>query len=82
MFAKNSFSAKLLSVLLCIALIGTIVPVVSAKTSEADKDLLLTTLSDIHYYPESLTGNKSEAFYTYMEGSNCVYDDIDAILDS
>ena len=82
MFTKNSFSAKLLSVLLCIALICTFVPVISAKTSEANKDLLLTTLSDIHYYPEALTGNKSQAFYTYMEGSNCVYDDIDAILDS
>jgi len=82
MFVKNSFSAKLLSVLLCLALICTFVPAVSAKTSQAGKDLLLTTLSDIHYYPESLAGNKSEAFYTYMEGSNCVYDDLDAILES
>lgn len=82
MHTKKRFSAKLISVLLCLAMIFTFVPVISAKTSEADKDLLLTTLSDIHYYPESLTGNKSEAFYTHMEGSNCVYDDLDAILDS
>ncbi len=75
-------SKKILSVLLCIAMICTFVPVVSAKTSKADNDLLLTTLSDIHYYPESLAGNKSEAFYTHMDGSNCVYDDLDAILDS
>ncbi len=82
MYAKNSFSAKLLSVLLCIAMIFTFAPAASAKSSQADKDLLLATLSDIHYYSEALAGNKGEAFYTHMEGSNCVYDDLDAILDS
>ncbi len=71
---------KVLSLLLCIMLVFSCFPV--SMAAETDETFSLATINDIHYYPESLAGDKREAFYTYLTGHNCVYDDLDAILDA
>ncbi len=71
---------KFLALLLSILLVISCFPV--AIASETEKTFSLATVNDIHYYPESLAGDKREAFYTYLTGHNCVYDDLDAILDA
>ncbi len=73
-------SVKILSVLLSLALIICSVPF--AVTAAEEKVFSIATASDIHYYPESLAGDKREAFYTYVESHNCVYDDLDNILNA
>lgn len=78
-----SITKKLLSVFLICVLVFTAVPVsVFAQEPQDAKDLLLATVSDIHYYPETLAQFKGEAFYTYIKGSNCVYENLNSILDS
>ncbi len=71
---------KILSLFLSLVLVFSCFPVAMAQ--ETEKTFSLATLNDIHYYPESLAGDKEEAFYTYLTGHNCVYDDLDAILDA
>ena len=75
------FTKKWLSVLLALAMVLCALPVAFAETDQT-KDLLLATVSDIHYYPESLAQYKGEAFYTYVRGNNCVYANLGGILDS
>ncbi len=75
---KKNF-AKIISVILSILLTLGSIPFAAA----AEKDTFsVATLNDIHYFPESLAGNKKEALYTYLQAANCVYDDLDAILDA
>lgn len=71
---------KLLSLILSILLVISCFP--AAVAAETDNTFSIATVNDIHYYPESLAGDKREAFYTYLTGHNCVYDDLDAILDA
>lgn len=75
-------SKKVISVLLAVLLIVSALPlsVFAAKTGESE--LLLATVSDIHYYPETLAKYKGEAFYTYLQGANCVYENLNGVLDS
>ncbi len=73
-------SVKILSVLLSLALIICAVPF--TVTAAEEKTFSVATINDTHYYPESLAGDKREAFYTYLEGHNCVYDDLNNILDA
>lgn len=71
---------KALSLLLSIILVFSCFPV--SMAAEKEEVFSLATINDIHYYPESLAGDKRDAFYTYLTGHNCVYDDLDAILDA
>ena len=74
---------KLIAVLLAVLLTVTVLPFsVLAKDAAPTRDLLLATVSDVHYYPESLAQYKGEAFYTYLQGANCVYDVVDGTLDA
>ncbi len=72
---------RILSVILSAALLICCVPLSLAQTA-APGELLLASISDIHYYPASLALYKSEEFYTYLKGSNAVFEDMDGILDS
>ena len=71
---------KFLALILSVLLVISCFPVAMAE--ETDKTFSIATVNDIHYYPESLAGDKREAFYTYLTGHNCVYNDLDAILDA
>ncbi len=73
---------KLLSLLLAAVLVLGVMPVWAVDPGAQTKELLLATLSDLHYYPESLAGSKGEAFYDYLRGANCVYDTLYGVLDS
>ncbi len=73
---------KLIALLVALILAVSALPVTAlAKTTPA-KDLLLATVSDIHYYPKSLAQYKGEAFYTYTYGSNCVYDNLNGVMNA
>lgn len=76
---NKKVSVKILTVLLSIALILSCLPMAVASENET---FSVATLNDIHYYPECLAGDKKEAFYTYLTAANCVYDDLDAMLDA
>ncbi|MBQ7637684.1 MAG: metallophosphoesterase [Clostridia bacterium] len=75
-------SKRLLSVLLAVLLVLAALPLSAAAKTEAKKELLLATISDVHYFPESLAGYKGEAVYNYVEGFNCVYENLNGIIDS
>lgn len=80
---KNmSTSKKLISVLLTALLIISALPLSVFAATTSENELLLATVSDIHYYPETLAKYKSEAFYTYLQGANCVYENLNGIIDS
>lgn len=80
---KSNPVKKLLSVILAVCMILTAFPAAFAKTVKGNPgEVLLASISDIHYFPESLSTYKSEAFYTYLQGSNITYEDLDSILDS
>lgn len=80
---KANFAKKLFSVILAVCMVLTAIPAaLAAPASTKPGSLLFATASDIHLYPASLAQNKSEAFYTYLQGSNIVYEDMYSILDS
>lgn len=70
---------KILSLIISAALLISAVPFAAAEENEV---FSVATLNDIHYFPEILAGNKKEALYTYLSGHNCVYHDLDAIVDA
>jgi len=73
---------KLLSVLLAVVLVLSALPLAVFAEKTGESELLLATVSDIHYYPETLAKYKGEAFYTYLQGHNCVFENLNGILDS
>ncbi len=75
---NRRISVKILSFILVITLMLSALPIASA----ADDAFSVATINDIHYYSERLAGNKKDPFYTYLEGHNCVYEDLDAIIDA
>lgn len=77
---NRKFSVKLLSVVLSVLMILGCIPF--AVAAEESKTVSIATINDIHYYTKSLAGNMKDPFYTYLEGHNCVYEDLDAILDA
>ncbi len=78
-----SAAKKIISVLLAVCMLLTVAPISLAKQIKGNSgELLLATVSDIHYYPSTLAKYKSDAFYTYLQGSNISYEDMDSIVDS
>ncbi len=73
---------RLLALLLSAVLVFTVLPMGVFAVPAKEDDFLLATVSDIHYYPESLSKYKGEAFYTYLRGNNCVYDNLNGILNA
>lgn len=75
--------ARILSIFLAVAVITAGLPVaMAAETKKPKEDFHLLTMSDLHYYPECLTGDKQEPLYTLLDGSNAIYDDMDAMMDA
>jgi 3',5'-cyclic AMP phosphodiesterase CpdA len=78
-----SAAKKIMSVLLAVCILLTVAPISLAKQIKGNSgELLLATVSDIHYYPSTLAKYKSDAFYTYLQGANISYEDIDSIVDA
>lgn len=78
---NKKITVKLLSMILSLALVFSCIPI-SFAAQAVTTTFSVATMNDIHYYTERLAGNKQEALYTYLEAGNCVYDDLDAILDA
>ena len=74
--AKKCLSAMLAALLALAAL-----PIAHAEP-DAAAELLLAAVTDIRYYPDSLAQYRSEDFFTYMRGSDCVYANLNGVLDS
>lgn len=76
---------KLIAFLICISLLVSLTPSVAfaaPETGPVAGDLNVATLSDIRYFPDSLAGDKGEAYYTYTEGAGVNGRDQDALLEA
>lgn len=78
---NKRITVKILSLIMSVLLIFSCSSVSLASEEQADT-FTIATVNDTHYYAESLAGNKGEAFYTYLKGHNCIYKDLDAIIDA
>ncbi len=76
---NNKIPVKILSLIMSVLLIFSCLPLSFAAEEEV---FTIATINDTHYYSERLAGNKGEAFYTYLKGHNCIYKDLDAIIDA
>ena len=77
---SRSVIKKILSLALCAALAFGGVPV-AAQAADAG-DLNIATLSDIRYFPDSLAGDKGEAYYSYTQSEGVIGRDQDALLEA
>lgn len=77
---NKRISVKIISLIMSVLLIFSCLPLSFAE--EKNNTFTIATVNDTHYYTESLAGNKGEAFYTYLKGHNCIYKDLDAIIDA
>lgn len=76
---KGKISLKIISVVLAIALVFASVPmIVSADTSS----IRFGVISDIHYYPQSLKGEKGEVWQTFLKNKHKEYDDLDSLVEN
>ena len=82
MKSKRRLSVKCIALALCAALLVPALPFGFAEEKSAAGDLNVATLSNLLYYPDSLAGDKGEAYYTYTEGDGVNGRDQDAILDA
>ena len=74
---------KFISVVLTLTLLlGTVSLVSSAEFGKGKEisSLSFNTLSDPHYFPDSLTGNNCEAYQEYCKGSSKLYAQSEAII--
>lgn len=74
---------KIISVILTLTLLlGTVSLAASAGLWKSKEISALTfnTLSDTHFFPDSLTGNNCEAYQDYCEGSSKLYAQSEAII--
>ena len=75
----KKFSLKLISAVLAAALLIACIPMsVSADTSA----IHLGVLSDIHYYPQVLKGDKGDEWQEFVQKKHKEYDDTDSLLDN
>lgn len=68
---NNRFTIKLISILLSLAILIACIPMsVSANTSS----IRFGVVTDIHYYPDSLKGDRGEAWQTFLKNKHKEYD--------
>ena len=74
---------KILCVVLTLLLLASTAPAVtgSAQTQPADT-LKFATMSDVHFYPQSMTGGSCEAWLRYCRNDCKQYEESEAIIDT
>ncbi len=72
---------KLLSLTLCAVLLLGQVPAFAAAPA-SPKGLRIAVVSNLRYFPDSLAGDKGEAYYTYTQGAGVNGRDQDALLEA
>ena len=78
---NRSTLMKLLSFALFAVLLLGQIPAAAVSPSK-NGDLRIATLSDLRYFPETLAGDKGEAYYTYTQGTGVSGRDQDALLEA
>ncbi len=74
---ENRFSIKLISILLSLAILIACIPMaVSANTSS----IRFGVITDVHYYPDSLKGDRGEAWQTFLKNKHKEYDENNSLL--
>ena len=74
---KKKLVTRAVSVLLAVCILAVGIPmIVSADTSA----IHFGVVSDIHYYPQSLKGDKGEAWQKFVTEKQKEYDDTDSLL--
>ena len=81
---NRSVFQKMLAILLAVLLAAGVMPVSLAAPAEKAPagDFSVATLSDIRYFPDSLAGDKGEAYYAYTQAAGVNGRDQDALLDA
>ena len=81
-FTKKAL-ALMLSVLLVMASVSTVAAALADEIQSMDNaPLQIGVLSDLHYYPDSLTGNRCQAYLDFASGSGKEYDESQELLDA
>ena len=74
---------KLLCVALSVLLLAGILPVSRVRADPQPAETLkLATFSDVHFYPQSMTGNGCEAWMKYCRNDCKQYEESEAIIDT
>ncbi|MGN0468418.1 MAG: metallophosphoesterase [Acutalibacteraceae bacterium] len=72
---------KILAVVLCLAMLTGIIQITSVAADERTvSSLPFMSVSDIHYYPESLMGNKTDAWLEFCRLDSKMYNESEQIL--
>lgn len=77
---KRKFVSVIVSVVLVLSLLMAAIP--SAVFADGAKELSLAVISDLHYYPEELTGNYCENFVNFSNTSTKEFVQVDALVQS
>ena len=75
---------KLISVLLTLAMLFCLVPAADVAAADASPvgTVKFATLSDVHFYPQSLTGGGCPAWMTFCRNDCKEYEESEAIVDT
>ena len=76
---------KIIALLLCVSLFAALAPAgayAAPEAASAAGDLNIAVLSDLRYFPDTLAGDKGEAYYAYTGGAGVIGRDQDALLDA
>lgn len=76
---KKGFSIKLISVLLSLAILVACIPMsVSANTAS----IRFGVVTDIHYYPDVLKGDRGDEWKTFVKNKHKMYDENNSLIDN
>lgn len=74
---EKKISLKVISILLSLAILIACIPMsVSANTAS----IRFGVVTDIHYYPDSLKGDRGEAWQTFLKNKHKEYDENNSLL--
>ena len=74
---------KVLSVLLALAMVFCLVPAVNVGAgAEPVGQVKFATMSDVHFYPQSLTGGGCPAWLSFCRNDCKEYEESEAIIDT
>lgn len=76
---EKRFSVKLISILLSLAILVACIPMaVSANTAS----IRFGVITDTHYYPDSLKGDRGAEWQTFVKNKHKMYDEGNSLIDN
>lgn len=76
---KSRISLKIISVVLAVALVIASIPMIVSADSSS---IRFGVISDIHYYPQVLKGEKGEGWQEFLANKHKEYDDLDSLIEN